>query len=267
MNKRNTFCCLLAFLWQIPFAFSQEKNSLIRVEYKLKYLQDTSTNTYYEEPAELFVDDDQSYFVSTQRSTSDSIAYLNLPKERHIRGRTKPLRVFKDFKSGSTVYYESFYPDVFLKTEEPMSDMAWEIQSDTATLFGYLCQKATLKYRGREWTAWFALDLPISDGPYKFGGLPGLIVRMNDSRNHWFIDFQSLTHLPDRELNIAFLNTATLLSAAELREQLIDFKENSFERLEAAGILSVRPEDRAYMIKSGRENHNKNNNEIELKIN
>jgi len=247
--------------------FAQPTKSVVRIEYKLKYLYDTVTNNFYEEPAELFIDDDQSYFVSTQRSTSDSIAYLNLPKERFIRARTKPLRVYKDFKAGSTVYYESFYPDVFLKTEEAMSDMAWEIQSDTATLFGYLCQKATLKYRGREWIAWFALDIPISDGPYKFGGLPGLIVRMNDTRNHWFIDFQSLTHLPDRELNISFLNTATKLSATELREQLIDFKENSFERLEAAGILGIRAEDRAQMIKNSRENQKKNNNEIELKIN
>jgi GLPGLI family protein len=267
MNKIFAKLFLLICITSLTHAFAQDKSSLIRVEYNLKYLSDTGSNLYHQEPAELFIDDDQSYFVSTQKSTSDSIAYLNLPKERHIRGRTKPLRVQKDFGKGNTFYYESFYPDVFLKTEETMSDMAWEIQSDTATLFGYLCQKATLKYRGRDWTAWFALDIPISDGPYKFGGLPGLIVRMNDSRNHWFIDFQSLTHLPGRKLDISFLNTATKLSAAELRDQLIDFKENSFERLEAAGILGVRAEDRAQIIKSFRENQKKNNNEIELKIN
>jgi GLPGLI family protein len=29
-------------------------------------------------------------------------------------------------------------------------------------------------------TAWFALDIPISDGPWKFCGLPGLIMEVYD---------------------------------------------------------------------------------------
>lgn len=46
---------------------------------------------------------------------------------------------------------------------------------------GYKCRKARLKYGGREWTAWYPPDLPISSGSWKFHGLPGLILKADDT--------------------------------------------------------------------------------------
>jgi len=43
---------------------------------------------------------------------------------------------------------------------------------DTLTVAGYVCQKATCLFRGRDYTAWFSNDIPISNGPWKFGGFP-----------------------------------------------------------------------------------------------
>lgn len=57
----------------------------------------------------------------------------------------------------------------------------WNLMSDSKNIYGYDCKKATLDYGGRSWTAWYALDIPIPYGPYKFGGLPGLIVEMYDT--------------------------------------------------------------------------------------
>jgi len=45
---------------------------------------------------------------------------------------------------------------------------------------GYPCQKAKCNFRGRQWTVWFASDIPVSDGPWKLGGLPGLIMEAYD---------------------------------------------------------------------------------------
>lgn len=40
---------------------------------------------------------------------------------------------------------------------------------------------------GRKWTAWFTAEIPIQDGPYKFHGLPGLIVKIEDeAKSHSF---------------------------------------------------------------------------------
>lgn len=71
------------------------------------------------------------------------------------------------------------------KYTEAMIPQDWEIQSDTMSILGYACQKATCRWRGRDYTAWFTEEIPISDGPYKFFGLPGLIVSVEDSTGEY----------------------------------------------------------------------------------
>jgi len=69
-----------------------------------------------------------------------------------------------------------------------MSEIKWDIGKDTTTMLGYTCQKATTTFRGRNYTAWFAPEIPSNNGPWKFGGLPGLILKISDDkRNFTFI--------------------------------------------------------------------------------
>lgn len=61
--------------------------------------------------------------------------------------------------------------------------MKWTLADETQTILGYNCQKATCSFRGRDFVAWFATDIPIKGGPWKFGGLPGCILKVYDTRN------------------------------------------------------------------------------------
>lgn len=69
--------------------------------------------------------------------------------------------------------------------EEKMPEFDWKISYETSEILGYHCQKATTTFRGRNYTAWFTMQIPVSDGPWKFKGLPGLIMKISDSEGHY----------------------------------------------------------------------------------
>ena len=88
----------------------------------------------------------------------------------------------KDFSSNQITEYS--YMPWGIKTDyqytESLTLQQWEIHDDTISIVGNLCQKATCNFRGRNYIAWFAIDIPISNGPWKFSGLPGLIMKVYD---------------------------------------------------------------------------------------
>ena len=64
---------------------------------------------------------------------------------------------------------------------ESLPLFSWQICTETDTVCGYECIKATCHWRGRDFTAWFTPDIPVEYGPWKFGGLPGLIMKVSDN--------------------------------------------------------------------------------------
>lgn len=77
------------------------------------------------------------------------------------------------------------YADVLSKPfqyEDETGVLPWKILTGTDTILSYTCQKAVLNFRGRNYTAWFTTDIPVNDGPWKFSGLPGLILKVEDQQ-------------------------------------------------------------------------------------
>jgi GLPGLI family protein len=92
--------------------------------------------------------------------------------------------LYKDYKKSEIRVKDniSIYEFIY---EDELKPQDWEILSDTATLLGYHCQKAQCHYRGRDYETWFTTDIPISEGPWKFYGLPGLIIKLHDTKKHY----------------------------------------------------------------------------------
>lgn len=88
----------------------------------------------------------------------------------------------RDKNSYQNTNYEMMMDYFSYQTTDKMD---WKLENETKTSGQYTLQKATTNFGGREWTAWFAKDVNISEGPYKFRGLPGLIFELNDSKDNF----------------------------------------------------------------------------------
>ena len=90
---------------------------------------------------------------------------------------------FKDFSNNTLTEYTRMplaLHRLTYKSTENIPVQYWSILEDTLSIQGFICQKATCGFRGRSYTAWFTTEIPINNGPWKFGGLPGLILKVYD---------------------------------------------------------------------------------------
>lgn len=83
--------------------------------------------------------------------------------------------------------------------EEPAAAIDWKIAKDTMSFSGVHCQKATTHFKGRNWIAWFATEIPFQSGPWKLNGLPGLIVEAYDEKKEVQFQFAGLDKITPME--------------------------------------------------------------------
>lgn len=85
--------------------------------------------------------------------------------------------VFDDIAEETLTHFDEWGDETMYYTE-PYVEMQWELVPDSvASVLGYECQLGEADYHGRQWKAWFTTDIPLSFGPWKLRGLPGLILK------------------------------------------------------------------------------------------
>ena len=92
------------------------------------------------------------------------------------------LPVYKNFKTNEMVS-QGFVLDKLFRVCEPIPSINWTLTSNKKEIEGITCLKALGHFRGREYVAWYAPKIPVNNGPWKFGGLPGLIFEITDTSN------------------------------------------------------------------------------------
>ena len=101
-------------------------------------------------------------------------------------GRTVSFAVYKHLPAMNELTYtdEIFRYLYYYEQELPAID--WQMQNADSVVCGYSCSKAVGEWRGRRWTVWYSMDIPIDDGPWKLQGLPGLILHAEDAQGDFF---------------------------------------------------------------------------------
>lgn len=130
-------------------------------------------------------DGKKSYFYNAVKYKRDSIYQADKDLKALFKSKNYDRNlgyiIEKDYSKREANLYDKYKTAnlVIADSEVPK----WSVQKEFLNINGMNCQKAVTRYKGREWEAWFSKDYPISDGPYKFNGLPGLVVRIKDTDN------------------------------------------------------------------------------------
>lgn len=166
-------------------SFSQEKVD-ISISYKLTYKIDSTSEKVNKENFILFVNKQKSMYQSIAKYFKDSLSKQPNQDQAAIaikygtendyyiiyNSKDKVLNHFQP-NLGANIYYSTNYK------------IQWKIEQETKEILNLKCRKATTKMFGRKWIAWFAEEYPLPFGPYKFNGLPGLILELYDSKNYY----------------------------------------------------------------------------------
>lgn len=157
----------------------------IRVEYEVK--QEFDRNNLKQSSARmeetLINSENKRYyfelFVNKTNSNFTEIERIN--NEQH-RGTFFGLssivssNIYKDFDSNELFENSKMKPKLFIK--DSIQTFPWILSKEESKILGYNVRKATYTNPTQIVEAWYAPDLPFRDGPSRFNGLPGLILKI-----------------------------------------------------------------------------------------
>lgn len=132
------------------------------------------------------------YFTQTQSKYFDS----EESAEKSDEGYSWKREVFfiqRDFDKNKTFEVFEMLGKKYI-LDDDLQPQAWKIQSDLKEVAGHICLKAILDdtIKKQKVIAWFAQDIPLSTGPERFGGLPGLILEVDVNDGGMIITAESI---------------------------------------------------------------------------
>lgn len=229
------------FLSLFIFSFGTAQNQ--RFSYVYQFVPDSTNQTDIKSEMMLLeVLPKFSKFYSEVVFKSDSTANSQLEKELAATGsmnvksemrkgvvRSSIIKEFPDFKT----YLVTRIGQTKMKVEDERK-ITWKILPEKLKIGDFQTQKAETEMFGRKWIAWFTTEIPIQDGPYKFHGLPGLIVKIEDeTKSHSYI-LNGIKNLKSEEIknidpnkNFVFdFGNAVKISQSEYKKQYLESRND-----------------------------------------
>lgn len=186
----------LFFNGKLPVAVSNNAvyDYVVYYDYNAQ-VNKTDTTKVLNERMCLFVGDQGSLYLSYNKYLADSMLTEQVKNPKTINGvpsfsrqgapRSQVnYRIEKALSDNSYSFYNMLGMQYFSYSDK-LEQHNWQVVNEQKVILGYTCQKATTRFAGRDYIAWFTSAIPIPDGPYKFHGLPGLILEVADTKNQY----------------------------------------------------------------------------------
>jgi len=187
-----------------------------RIAYEMTFVNDTLRRPYHplKESMILEIGSSVSLFYSYMSFHLDSIfaddvakgasnAVINEHLQKQESGKVS-WKLYDNYpKKGTSSFLDGLGSERYCCVEK-IAVPEWKINTDsTKMILGYTCRMATTVYKGRKWCAWYAEEIPIAQGPWKLGGLPGLILRAYDSQRQFSFEAVGMEQVK-RDINILY---------------------------------------------------------------
>ena len=198
MEKMKSLVALTIFVFMgIECCYAQKKidEAYLKCQYDYTYVVDTLSGKTAKDWLVLqigkFMSKCYSYYsmqVDSIFASPDRDVILRQQINAAIGSKTEwphkrmKAYVYKNYPQGKMTVTDGLLMQDYIY-EDTLYAQNWVIQDSSKLILGHECQKAVCHYRGHCWTAWFAMDIPITDGPWKLCGLPGLILEATTEDN------------------------------------------------------------------------------------
>lgn len=171
-----------------PLLFSAQTHRFI---YQFQYKTDSLAKELSKDNMILDINPDDVKFYPYSYAETDSLNIIRGQRRSRWDDHLPALIRKKDsFENTSLILLNDLYS---LKSIDKMN---WKLLNDTKLDGQYTLQKATTTFGGRKWEAWFCKDISLSEGPYKFRGLPGLIFEIEDTHKNYIFKLAKSVKLP-----------------------------------------------------------------------
>lgn len=163
------------FFYELTFKPKKEKPETEKVMTSLDITKDKSIYQDFTVPAQDSIIKMEIEAMEKSGTWKDISKSIKMPKFS--------FKIYKTYPDMTVSYMDRISMKLF-KYDDPVT-FNWKILPDKEKIGAYNTQKATTEFGGRKWIAWFSTELPFQDGPYKFHGLPGLIVKIEDDGKNY----------------------------------------------------------------------------------
>lgn len=248
---------------EVPYSFI--------AEYELQYKIDPSKPEaiFYSEPFILYTGKEKSFYISANQIARDTLLYsgkAGFSDLGVLMSKAAPStyqRFIKNVHEQSLIAYEEISSTLYSYPENiPWN---WQLESDTMSMANHILKKATTHFKGRDYIAWYSEDIPISDGPYKFSGLPGLIFKIYDSQQQFTFELLNYSSLAkEKQINLAYDKESKTLTEKKFKATKLKFFTDPFPLLESEGIFFPEESKRRVRDKHRQKYENSYDNRIEL---
>jgi len=120
---------------------------------------------------------------------------------------------------------------------DTLGHVMWVMHPEHKRLGHYDCRRSTGMFHGREYEVWYTLDIPIPSGPFKLGGLPGLILEartLDGTAEFSFVSIEISNNIQDKIKPPYGKDSG--MNYDQYQKAMWDFMLNKIYELRAKGI-------------------------------